>query len=421
MLETNPSSQGLLTLMPINAELTKNVALLSSQSPYVIFVLGTNKVESDVCKHGGIKPVWNTVLTLPRSPYDDVLNVDLYHDRHLGKDKHIGGTQIILSQFFETGEANGWFNLYHDGEYRGRINLGITFENTMTTHPLITETAESNRLLTTQERENVGIMSTGSLGNVENPIHMRNEEKRVHFNEFVDQVEFGKDESARHVSDREIEQVPMQNEMQQEYSFGEQVILPNVPMSTNVEQRMPEYFGQERMNEIPVERMEDIEDHLGKDKDVVIRSEVIEVKNLDQNAVNEQKMMMEVPLEVAHEGTSSGKLGMNRAQEIQKQNMQAQLINQEVNSGMGMTNQTLLQGNMQFGQQPQNMMNLESGQMNLQPQGQTVKIVSQNVTKVPNVMDGIPLMPMEDVIQMAVRQANAMQQPGQGQSSSSSS
>jgi len=150
MAQNTQNAQSTITLRPKIANLEKNVSHSGPQSPYIVFTLGTARAESEVCKKGGFTPVRDDTITLPKIESDHLLFVDIFHDRSMLQDKPIGSTKINLDEFLTTGQTAGLFDLYHEDEYRGNINLEIASDEVQ---PIPASSIESNTEVNNQAQE----------------------------------------------------------------------------------------------------------------------------------------------------------------------------------------------------------------------------------------------------------------------------
>jgi len=121
---------GILTIKPLQAQLTRDVNFIHRMDPYVIFTLGTQKRRTTVCHDGAKKPFWNDVIVLNKT-FENVLIAQVYNVENIPflKDSWIGTAEINLNNL-STGYFQGqqWFDIWYDQSNAGKILIDLTFQ-----------------------------------------------------------------------------------------------------------------------------------------------------------------------------------------------------------------------------------------------------------------------------------------------------
>jgi len=116
---------GTITFRPIEANLTHNTDFLKKMSPYCAFIAGTQRFNSQICKHGGKHPVWNDAVTVPVTNQSSI-TLELMDKDKITKDDQIGFAKIDLFELQNAGSK--WYPLYHKNKPAGEILLEASFQ-----------------------------------------------------------------------------------------------------------------------------------------------------------------------------------------------------------------------------------------------------------------------------------------------------
>jgi hypothetical protein len=117
---------GTITLRPIEANLTHNTDLLTKMNPYCVFVLGTQRYNSQICKKGGKHPVWNDSITIPIANENKIL-VELMDKDKITKDDVIGSFMLDINELASQQHINKWYPLFYKNKPAGEILLDADF------------------------------------------------------------------------------------------------------------------------------------------------------------------------------------------------------------------------------------------------------------------------------------------------------
>jgi hypothetical protein len=117
---------GTITLRPIEANLTHNTDLLTKMNPYCVFVLGTQRYNSQICKKGGKHPVWNDAVTIPIANENKIL-VEVMDKDKISKDDVIGSFMLDINELASQQHINRWYPLFYKNKPAGEILLDADF------------------------------------------------------------------------------------------------------------------------------------------------------------------------------------------------------------------------------------------------------------------------------------------------------
>eukprot|EP00918_Siedleckia_nematoides_P028992 GHVU01062286.1.p1 GENE.GHVU01062286.1~~GHVU01062286.1.p1 ORF type:complete len:283 (+),score=33.89 GHVU01062286.1:58-906(+) len=111
---------GTITFKPIEAKLKHDTDLIGKADPYCMFTLGTQKLKGQVCKSGGVHPVWNDSITIPATSGQQICLVEV-KDKDILKDDKMGAVEVDLREIESQGKVHRWFPLYHKNKPTGEL------------------------------------------------------------------------------------------------------------------------------------------------------------------------------------------------------------------------------------------------------------------------------------------------------------
>jgi len=117
---------GTITLKPIEANLTHNTDLLTKMNPYCVFVLGTQRFNTQICKKGGKHPMWNDAIRIPIANEDKIL-VEVMDKDKITSDDVIGTFTLDLQELYSQQHINKWYPLFYKNKPAGEILLDANF------------------------------------------------------------------------------------------------------------------------------------------------------------------------------------------------------------------------------------------------------------------------------------------------------
>jgi len=118
---------GTIVFKPIEANLTHNTDFIKKMNPYCAFIVGTKRINSQICKHGGKHPHWNDAVTVPFTNESKIM-VELMDKDKITKDDHIGSFMIDLPELEAQGQSSKWYPLYYKNKPAGEILLEASFQ-----------------------------------------------------------------------------------------------------------------------------------------------------------------------------------------------------------------------------------------------------------------------------------------------------
>lgn len=119
---------GTLHLKPKEANLTHDTQFLFSMNPFCVFVLGENKVKTEIAKGGGKHPRFHDHIKFYRT-IEDVLDVEVWDRGSIQKNKLVGVGQLLISKLIKLGGS--WktpITLYFKKKIAGHIYIDIKLE-----------------------------------------------------------------------------------------------------------------------------------------------------------------------------------------------------------------------------------------------------------------------------------------------------
>ncbi|EAR94653.2 C2 domain protein (macronuclear) [Tetrahymena thermophila SB210] len=122
------SVSGKLQIQLIGAQLTRDVKLIGSMNPYVVFRFGDIKKTSAVNEGGGKNPKWCDKIDFQKIK-ETKINIDVYNMRKLGlfdNDLICSGT-LDLCKFTQQYQGYEAIPLYHGSSSAGTLNIQVTF------------------------------------------------------------------------------------------------------------------------------------------------------------------------------------------------------------------------------------------------------------------------------------------------------
>lgn len=121
------TSEKIITIRPITAQLTRNTDMFKNMDPYVKFKLGNNKAKSSVDKRAGKTPSWKDEILI-KYMNEDTLKIEVWDKDTFKPDDLVGSTTLSLSTI--EGQRNhiqDWIDLTYKGKDAGKILLDIQF------------------------------------------------------------------------------------------------------------------------------------------------------------------------------------------------------------------------------------------------------------------------------------------------------
>jgi len=116
----------LIIVKPLHAALSHTTDSLGKMDPYVVFILGDQRVKSSVCQNGGRQPTWNETITLSRVSEDN-LYIEIW-DENIFKDTWIACGELDITNILSAGHVDQWVPLYYKQQPAGQILLDITYQ-----------------------------------------------------------------------------------------------------------------------------------------------------------------------------------------------------------------------------------------------------------------------------------------------------
>jgi len=124
---------GTFVFKPIEANLTHNTDFITKMNPYCSFLIGNEKVNSQICKHGGKHPHWSDAVTIPATNQQTVVLELMDHDR-ITHDDNIGTCMIDLSEVQSRGTVSRWYPLTYKNKPAGEILLEAVWQGDSSTY-----------------------------------------------------------------------------------------------------------------------------------------------------------------------------------------------------------------------------------------------------------------------------------------------
>jgi len=118
---------GTIVFKPIEANLTHNTDFIKKMNPYCAFIVGGQRINSQICKHGGKHPHWNDAVTVPFTNESKIM-VELMDKDKITKDDHIGSFMIDLPELEAQGQSSKWYPLFYKNKPAGEILLEASFQ-----------------------------------------------------------------------------------------------------------------------------------------------------------------------------------------------------------------------------------------------------------------------------------------------------
>jgi len=112
---------------PKEANLTHDTNLITRMDPYCVFLVGTDKIETDVCKHGGKNPTWNEDIIVP-APEQSMMMVKVMDRDKITSDDHIGSFSLDLKEIESQGFVSKWYPLFYKNKAAGEILVESEFK-----------------------------------------------------------------------------------------------------------------------------------------------------------------------------------------------------------------------------------------------------------------------------------------------------
>jgi len=119
---------GSIIFRPIEANLTHNTDFIKKMNPYCTFIVGSQRFNSQVCKHGGKHPHWNDAVSVPLTGNESKIMVELMDKDKITKDDYIGSFMIDVPELQAQGQSSKWYPLYYKNKPAGEILLEASFQ-----------------------------------------------------------------------------------------------------------------------------------------------------------------------------------------------------------------------------------------------------------------------------------------------------
>jgi len=118
---------GNVIFKPIQANLLHNTDWLTKMNPYCAFVVGEQRIKSEVCRKGGKHPHWTDAITIPVSNESEI-RVELMDKDRFTHDDQIGSFSISLPEIESQGQVSRWYPLFFKDKLAGEILMEASFE-----------------------------------------------------------------------------------------------------------------------------------------------------------------------------------------------------------------------------------------------------------------------------------------------------
>jgi len=118
---------GTIVFKPIEANLTHNTDLITKMNPYCVFVVGTERYNSQICKKGGKHPVWNDSISVPVGN-ESRLMVEVMDKDRITKDDTIGSFLIDIQEIESQQHVSKWYPLFYKNKPAGEVLLEADFQ-----------------------------------------------------------------------------------------------------------------------------------------------------------------------------------------------------------------------------------------------------------------------------------------------------
>lgn len=128
-MQSSSGSGGLLHIVVVQAELTRDVETFGKQDPYVkITYLGT-PYKTRVHNDGGKRPVWNQAFDFQIGSISDEIHLEVKDDDVIGAEM-IGQATIKASSLCINNGVRDWFTVEYKNKSAGKILLDTKFTPT---------------------------------------------------------------------------------------------------------------------------------------------------------------------------------------------------------------------------------------------------------------------------------------------------
>jgi len=117
---------------PKEANLTHDTNLITRMDPYCVFLVGTDKIETEICKHGGKNPTWNEDIIVP-APEQSMMMVKVMDKDKITSDDHIGSFSLDLKEIESEGFVSKWYPLFYKNKAAGEILVESEFKPALPT------------------------------------------------------------------------------------------------------------------------------------------------------------------------------------------------------------------------------------------------------------------------------------------------
>ena len=126
---------GTFVFKPIEANLQSD-----KHDPYCKFIMGDNKVKSQVSKEGGSRPHWNDALVLTRDN-EDFCEIQIKNkDGMFGKD--IGAIKVLLTEVEKEGKVSKWYDIMSKDKVTGQLLLEVDYNPFMISDKNVTSSVK---------------------------------------------------------------------------------------------------------------------------------------------------------------------------------------------------------------------------------------------------------------------------------------
>ena len=127
---------GTFVFKPIEANLKDENQLFTKLDPYCKFILGDNKVKSQISKQGGAHPHWNDALVLTRDK-EDCCEIQIKNKGGmLGKD--VGAIKVSLAEVEKEGKVSKWYDIMSKDKVTGQLLLEVDYNPFMISDKSVT-------------------------------------------------------------------------------------------------------------------------------------------------------------------------------------------------------------------------------------------------------------------------------------------
>ena len=129
------NTPGKLLVKPLQGMINRNTEWFGHMDPFLRFEFENQRYSSQVCKAGGVNPVWNDTIYFNRFTGNLLFIALLDHETMKDHDV-IGTAEIDISDIFvKTEPTTRNINLFHDGVISAKVQIYFFFQATINQQP----------------------------------------------------------------------------------------------------------------------------------------------------------------------------------------------------------------------------------------------------------------------------------------------